>query len=236
MDLRTLALIPIIVPQAIWAASRVPRLPEAAGERVGTKGFGLPVRLLVLGDSSAAGVGVKYQTEALGGQLSDELGDHYSVEWTVVARSGGTVRSTLKILEKRPESAFDLVLVALGVNDAKNGVSLRNWSQSYRELLDTLTEKFQSKFICVSGLPPVRQFPALPRPLNSVLGDRAELFDLKLRQIVKERSDVDYLPTDFTLDTTKMARDGFHPGPEIYREWACRAARVFTEALAQRQL
>lgn len=232
MSIRTLALSPIIFAQAIWVAARAARLPEAAGERVGKKGGGRTIRLLVLGDSSAAGVGVTSQSEALGGQLSDVLATQYSVEWSVVARSGGTVRSTQRLLEGLPDDAFDIALVALGVNDAKNGVSLRGWSVGYRHLLDTLSAKLQTKYICVSGLPPVRHFPVLPRPLNQVLGDRAELFDARLRQIAQERSDVAYLPLNFTLDTTEMAADGFHPGPEVYREWANRAAGVLTAALA----
>jgi hypothetical protein len=65
-----------------------------------------------------------------------------------------------------------------------------------------------------------------------VSGDQAELFDARLRQIPQERSDVVYLPIDFTLDTTKMASDSFHSGPEIYREWAHRTADIFIKALA----
>jgi len=142
------------------------------------------------------------------------------------------VRSTQRALEDLSDATFDIVLVALGINDAKNGVSLRGWPNCYRQLLNTLCEKFQTKHICVSGLPPVRHFPLLPRPLSQVSGDQAELFDARLRQIPQERSDVVYLPIDFTLDTTKMASDGFHPGPKIYREWAYRTADIFIKALA----
>ena len=141
------------MPQALWVAARAARLPEADGERVGRKGIGRPIRLLVLGDSSAAGVGVTDQSETRGGKLSDALAAHYAVEWNTVARSGGTVRSTQRTLEDLSYATFDIVLVALGINDAKNGVSLRRWSNGYRQLPNTHCEKFQTKHICVSGLP-----------------------------------------------------------------------------------
>lgn len=231
MRLRTLALSPLIVPQALWVAARASRLPEASGPRVGEIGNGPPLRLLVLGDSSAAGVGVAMQSDALGGQLAHKLAEGYSVQWRVMARSGGTVRSTTRMIETMSDASFDIALVALGVNDAKNGVSVKAWTNGYRHLLDTISSKFRTRCICVSGVPPVGQFPILPTPLNRVLGDRAELFDTCLQDIARDRSDVCHLPLDFTLDIAKMASDGFHPGPDIYAAWAHRAAAVFVDAM-----
>lgn len=232
MNIKTLARLPIILSQALWVVARTARLPEAAGDRNGKTGQGRPLRLLVLGDSSAAGVGVTCQSQALGGQVSDALAAQFLVEWRVVARSGATARSMAPALRHLPDQRFDIALVALGVNDAKNGVSLAAWTKAYDQLLDTLQGRFACRCICVSGLPPVRQFPALPSPLNEVLGARTERFDTRLRQIARHRSGVVHMPVDFPMDATKMATDGFHPGPEIYREWGVRAAQVFVTALA----
>ena len=233
MSIRTLALSPLILPQAVWVAARATRLPEAAGERVGQKGTGPSLRLLVLGDSSAAGVGVAAQSEALGGRLTDKLAERYSVKWSIVARSGGTVRSTLGILEDLPEEGFDVAIVALGVNDAKNGVTVNAWRSRYRQLLHALSTKFGIECVCVSGLPPIGRFPVLPTPLNRVLGDRALLFDDCLREIALELPQVIYLPLDFKLDASKMVSDGFHPGPEIYAAWADGASDALKDALAK---
>lgn len=226
MRLRAIALAPVIVPQALWVAARASRLPEASGSRNGTIGQGPAFSLLVLGDSSAAGVGVQNQSDALGGQLAENLSENFSVSWRVLAKSGGTVRSTLRRLDTLRPEEFDAVLIALGVNDAKNGVSLKNWVHGYNDLLDTLTEDFAAKHICISGLPPVRYFPILPAPLNRVLGERAELFDRQLVQMANERTNTTHLPLNFTLDTAKMAQDRFHPGQEIYGEWAQCAADI----------
>ncbi|WP_342075002.1 SGNH/GDSL hydrolase family protein [Yoonia sp. SS1-5] len=231
MLLKTCALGFIIVPQAAWVAARAARLPEASGERTGASGTGPALSVMTLGDSSAAGVGVEHQRDALGGRLAAELAKRFTVRWDIVAKSGGTVRSTTKILRSIPPRKIDFVLIALGVNDSKNGVSLRKWQTGYRKLLDEISDKFDAPQICASGLPPVRHFPILPRPLRTVLGDRAELFDVHLRQIVSTRANTHYIPIDFTLDTTKMARDGFHPGPEIYAQWARLASDVFETSL-----
>ncbi len=54
----TAALAPLLLWQGRHVRRVTPRLPEAAGPRAGTTGHGPPLRLLVLGDSAAAGVGV----------------------------------------------------------------------------------------------------------------------------------------------------------------------------------
>ena len=50
-------------------SARALRLPEAEGPRAGSAGEGPALRLLILGDSSAAGVGTTHQEEALLGQM-----------------------------------------------------------------------------------------------------------------------------------------------------------------------
>ena len=229
MNVKALALAPVIVPQALWVAARAARLPEAGGARSGAVGTGPPLRLLVLGDSSAAGVGVETQSEALGGRLADALAQRFTVQWHVLAKSGGTVRSTRRMVAAQPDGAMDVVCIALGVNDAKNGHSLRAWTDGYTDLLQEVSAKFGARCICVSGLPPVRHFPVLPSPLSGVLGDRIELFDHHLRQIADTREGTHYLPLDFSMEVTQMAPDGFHPGPEIYHEWARRAAQLLAQ-------
>lgn len=75
-----------------------------------------------------------------------------------------------------------------------------------------------------TGLPPMERFPLLPRPLRNVLGAQAR----KLDRVLEADSIVPLhrLPFDpAQLDPALLARDGFHPGPAIYAEWARKLAR-----------
>ncbi|MEM9350114.1 MAG: SGNH/GDSL hydrolase family protein [Pseudomonadota bacterium] len=227
MLLKTLSLAPIIIPQALWTVARAERLLEAPGNRSGVLGNGPVRRLLILGDSSAAGVGAAHQSEALSGRLAAELAQHFTTHWKLAARSGATVSSTLKLLEAIPPEKIDFVIIALGVNDTKNAVSLKRWQRGYRTLLTTIANKFDTPAVCVSGVPPLGEFPVLPTPLNSIIGDRAALFDAHLGEISREFSNATHLPMDFPPDPESLASDGFHPGPAICAEWARRAAAEF---------
>ena len=78
-QIATIALGPVLLWQGQYVRRRTPRLPEASGARVGVTGTGKDLRLLVLGDSSAAGVGVETQSDALLGKTIAGLGGRYRV-------------------------------------------------------------------------------------------------------------------------------------------------------------
>ncbi|MEM6938781.1 MAG: SGNH/GDSL hydrolase family protein [Pseudomonadota bacterium] len=224
MNAKTALLTPIFVPQALWVAARASRLPEASGLRSGMSGEGPRRSLLILGDSSAAGVGAKTQREALAGRLLARLGQHFTVHWQVVAQSGATCASARDMLAKLPDQQFDFVVIALGVNDVKNGVGLGHWKQRYAALVQDLTSRFRAARICLCGVPPLGAFPLLPWPLNAVLGARASRFDAVIQTLAQQSDNGVHLPMHFPMDVSSMASDGFHPGPEVYAEWARRAA------------
>lgn len=222
--LRTWAMVPVLVPQAIWVATRAMRLPEAEGPRTGQNGEGPPLRVLILGDSSAAGVGVDHQDAALSGRLAAHLGAGFAVNWALHARSGLTTSGMLRMLSSVPEHRFDVAVIALGVNDTKNGVHHSRWRTNYATLLDRLRVRHGIRRIYASGVPPLGAFPLLPSPLRDVLGARAARFDGILAGLCLDVPEVVYMPFDLPVEPGLMAADGFHPGAQVYDVWARRIA------------
>src|SRR5438045_637491 len=86
---------PFLYLQGQYIRRKIGRLPDASGE---TKGKFLrgsdTAKLLVLGESTAAGVGASTHETGLAGQFARFLGEKIgqSVEWHVVGRSGITVK------------------------------------------------------------------------------------------------------------------------------------------------
>ncbi len=226
--LASIPLFPVLAVQAAWVVARAERLPEADGPRGGVAGQGRELRLLILGDSSAAGVGVATQDEALAGRLVAALSGRFRVAWRVEAASGATVRDALARLEVLAGQRFDVAVIALGVNDTKNGVRRRQWVARYAALIERLQARHGAALVCASGLPPMHRMPILPEPLRAVLGARARDFDLLLQQLAA-RSGAVHVPLEFDLDERHVASDGFHPGPEIYAHWARALAAVIRE-------
>jgi lysophospholipase L1-like esterase len=222
-----LALAPVLLRQGKAARARALKLPEATGPREGRIGSGPRLRLLIVGDSSAAGVGVASQDLALAGRLVATLAQDYDVEWRLIAKTGATTAGTLQHLQQAERFVCDIAVTALGVNDITRGTSLASWLAAQRELWHLLQNSYGAHRILVSGFPPVRHFPLLPQPLRWVLGRQAEAYDRKLRSVLATRPECEHVPLNFSTDPTLMAEDGFHPGPQIYARWADNvAARI----------
>lgn len=222
--IRAAVLSPVLLPLGFWTRRTVPKLPEAPGDRQGATGNGHSLRLLIAGDSSAAGVGAPHQDQALSGKLVGLLEPDFSVQWQLHATSGHKTADTLARLEELPSERFDVAVTALGVNDAISMTSLRSWRSQQSRLRRLLRDKFRVRQLIVSGLPPLHAFPALPAPLRWHFGERASRLDQLIAADVAGEADSDYISTRFTSDVSMMAADGFHPGPAIYAEWAGRIA------------
>ena len=212
--------LPRLVAQAAWVVTHAQRLPEADGPRSGVMGDGEPLRLLIVGDSSAAGVGAATQDQALAGGIVTALATTHQVSWTLIARSGGTARSTLRLLDRVPRDPVDAAVICLGVNDAKNGVRPTAFRQRMLTMIRRLRTEFGARRIVISGLPPLERFPILPPPLGTVVGARTARFDAILRALAAPYPGVVHVPLDPNMDLGGLASDGFHPGPAIYAAWA----------------
>lgn len=218
-----LALSPVLLPQAVAVRLRALALPEPPGPRQGVSGQGPVLRLLVLGDSSAAGVGVGAQDEALAGRLVADLARDFTVHWRLEARTGATSAQTLERLVQLDLGRIDVAVTALGVNDVTHQVSPARFRDQQRAIAAYLL-RHGAQQVWRTGLPPMERFPLLPRPLRNVLGAQAR----KLDRVLEADSIVPLhrLPFDpAQLDPALLARDGFHPGPAIYAEWARKLAR-----------
>ncbi len=220
-----LTLSPVLAVQAMRVRKRAQRLPEAAGPRNGRIGSGPPLHLLILGDSSAAGVGAQTQDTALAGQLAHALAPHVDLHWTLIASTGATTSSTLARIEAEALPSVDVVVIVLGVNDVTRGGPQSAWLRAHAALRDLLRRRTGARRLFVCEVPPLGAFPLLPDPLRWLLGRRAARFDTALRAALRDERDTTHVPLPDMLDVADMASDGFHPGPVIYAAWGKEMAR-----------
>ncbi|WP_228771525.1 SGNH/GDSL hydrolase family protein [Actinokineospora iranica] len=210
------------------ARKAIPRLPGAAGPTRGTVGSGDPLRLAVLGESTAAGVGARTHEAGLAGRLAVEVAERTgrAVEWQVSSRIGINARDTRADLAAALDPA-DVVVVVLGVNDVLEFRSAAHWTRDLLRLLIDLRTRHRG--VVLAGVPPMGAFPALPRPLRTVLGLRAAELDAAARRVADAVSWVAHEPMpEVLLDGDLFCEDRFHPSEEGYRHWARHLAPAVT--------
>ncbi|WP_067456140.1 SGNH/GDSL hydrolase family protein [Actinomadura macra] len=247
------ALAPVLIVQAWLTMRRTPRLDPAAGDEQGVAGGAEPAfRLVVIGESTAVGVGASLHAQALPGFLAEALRErlHRAVAWSVAGENGATVRKVIADLIPPPaappardgvsgpeeteesgnsgaEGRTDLVVVAIGINDLVRGRPLKKWTDDMTALITALHDRYGHATVLVAGMPPVHRFPAIPRPLRLVLGTRARTMDRLTRAATRAAGAV-HVPMDEAMarDRRLFASDGFHPSPAGYRAWAEDLARA----------
>lgn len=217
-----LALSPLLVTQAVMTRARMPRLAEPEGPREGMVGQHFrqpPLRVLIAGDSAAAGVGVARQEQALSGHLTSRLADAIKrpVAWRVLAQSGLSTAQCLALLAETPACVADVAVAVLGVNDVVEQVPSWRAVEQRDALANHLRNRFGVAHVFFMPLPPVHQFPGLPQPLRWIAGADARRHDRAMAEWAAARPDVSHIEIDLALNAEIMAEDGFHPGETVYR-------------------
>lgn len=221
-------LLPVLAAQALMVRRRAVQLPEPSGAREGRQGRGPRLRLLIAGDSSAAGVGAGTQEQALSGQLVKRLSRQFSVEWRLVATTGHTTGNAIEDL-RRIEGQFDAAVTALGVNDVTRAVTCNRFKRQQAELMRLLSVDLGVRTVIVTGVPQMGRFPALPQPLAWILGRQSARLDEGLREVIASFPKARHLALHLPDDPALAAVDGYHPSPKAYRLWAEQAARMILD-------
>jgi|TARA_R110000787_G_scaffold266602_6_gene372795 lysophospholipase L1-like esterase len=226
-------LLPLLLLQAVWVRLTIIKLPEATGERTGNSGKNNAIKLLILGDSAAAGVGVNQQKQALAGQLPLLLTKQHPINWQLIASSGLTSTDIINELALLPAQKFDLVLISVGVNDVTHFTRQAQWTENINTLITILSSKFSADKVLFSSVPPMHLFTALPQPLRWWLGLRATKLNTLMAAVLANQhqganNKCSVLTVDIPFNPEFLATDGMHPSTLAYNVWAKQAAEQFS--------
>ena len=203
-----------------------PELGLALRASVGPAGAP-PLRLVLLGDSAALGVGVDRVADTVGGQLAELMAQETGrrrVELSSVGVSGS--RSTdlatqvaRALLGDRP----DVAVVLIGANDAtalrRPGEAAAYLGAAVRRLRDAGVE------VVVGTCPDLGAARAIAPPLRQIVGWLGRrIARAQVRAVHDAGGTVVDLGTEtgpvFRADAGTLCYDGYHPSADGYRVWA----------------
>jgi lysophospholipase L1-like esterase len=227
--------LPLLLAQGVWVRLTTPRLPEAAGPTSGAiPGLEPTFNLLVIGESTVAGVGVSTHEEALTGQTALALHrlTGRAINWRALGINGATVSDARRRIapQLRGQNA-DAAILAFGVNDTLARRSPRQWQNDLQALVETVRGEAGAVRIVLSGVPPLDQFPAFPRRLGAYLGQHARLLDQAAAELAAQLPDVAHAPMNGALQITDFCADRFHPSAAGYATWGEYLSRFVTACI-----
>ncbi len=219
-----------------------PRTGDGSGEVKDGTGPGRPVELVVLGDSTAAGVGSPSVEETLPALIAQRVADAVDREVHVVGYGVSGARTDDVRSEQVPrllDAGVDVVVIVIGSNDVTHVTPAWEMEERTRRLLAAARARTGAPVV-LGGIPQFRTVPALLQPLRAITGAYAGPLRRAQHRAVRAEGDgvrfVDIAAEAsprFVGVPESMSSDGFHPSEVGYGFWADALAPAVAELVRE---
>jgi acyl-CoA thioesterase I len=212
-----------------------PNIPRAAQ----ILGSGPLLTYVVMGDSTSIGQGADYG-RSYAVASARHLAKTHRVTFVNVGISGAKTKNVLDTqLGKAAKYRPDIVLLAVGANDARHFTNGKTIRQSVQQTVDGLRQANCAVRIVVTGSPAMDATPRFGLwPAKQLMGLRTRQVNTVFTGLVK-KNNLTFAPiaaktrAAFLADPTLFAADEFHPNARGYELWRPVINNALDQALSQ---
>lgn len=210
--------LPFLIFQAAKVRKMRPLPPSISEDLILGKG---DRKILILGESTAAGVGATADEFTLAGHLFRQLGQDFQVfnfgkNGLKASQALPNFGEKLKTIQGKKEGVF----LFLGANDCFRLTHPRQFKIDLEEVIQHLKLNFSPDWIYLADIPPVHLFPAFPKLLQYYLNQQRSFLQKEMISISQSFKDVlfDKITLDVSMDF--FASDLIHPSDTGYQKIA----------------
>ncbi len=215
---------PVYAWQGIGVRLRTERMLPAQGPVMHSIPGKQPgMALMVLGDSSAASVGIGKSEDGLAAQLATLISEQTgrAVKWRAAGFSSATAGQIRDhVIPNLAAEPWTHIVLSIGTNDAKNFHTVPRFKKEFGGMLYALRAKWPEARIIWSPIVDVKRMPALPGMMSSILEVRAGAFNRMGERLCNERGAVAISRLPILDPQAGFSSDGFHASEAGYRAWA----------------
>lgn len=210
--------LPFLMYQA-YKVSKYNPSPPAISEYL-TLGSG-ERKILILGESTVAGVGASQVEFTLAGHLHRLLGEDY--ELTNLGKNGLRASQVIPHFGDTLNSisaAYEGIFVFLGANDCFRLTHPKTYQKDLKNMLRYLKDRFEVNWIYLADIPPVQLFPAFPSLLKSYLIEQRAFLQEEMKSIAAESDQMVFESITIDLSPDFFSIDKIHPSDIGYQKIA----------------
>jgi lysophospholipase L1-like esterase len=210
--------LPYLVYQAKKVRKSSPKLPSQSS--LLTLGQG-EKHVLLLGESTVAGVGASAAAHTLAGNFARMLGDSYQIE--TIGKKGLRVKDAFSLYQLQKKSrttTSEGVILFLGANDCFLLTSPQEFKQELRSLIQQIQVETDANWIYLAAIPPVHLFPAFSEQMRAFLSKQRAYLQREMEDIAANDPKVIYHAIPMDLQPEFFSADGVHPSDLGYQKIA----------------
>ncbi len=178
-------------------------------------------KIIILGESTVAGVGASSIEHTLSGNLSTLLGKDFEVE--NLGKNGLTLKNSIfffKKHKKEPNSKTTGFFLFFGANDCFRLTDPKEFHKELRTLISFLSKEYSPAWIYLADIPPVHIFPAFSSLLRYFMKIQRSHLQAEMLWCSKESRIIIFDPISIPIDQNFFSIDQIHPSDIGYRKMA----------------
>jgi len=181
-------------------------------------GFDKDVKnILIIGESTAAGVGASTQEKTFAAQVyhqSDKAFNIYNL-----GESGLKAEKLKRLLahaEQEIPEKFEYAIILIGANDCFKFTPPGRFKNQLVDFIQLLQNEKSVQKIIIPSIAPVQHFPSIPRIMRFFLGMHRNILTRELKSLRKNIHGLDFNNFKFEMSSEFLATDGIHPSDKGY--------------------
>lgn len=217
-QLRLFPWVPYLLYQAKQAHKSSPKLPAQSSLLTLGKGEN---HILLLGESTVAGVGASCSDLSLAGNFYQLLGESYQIE--SIGKKGLRVKDALSLYYQQrqvPVPKSKGIILFLGANDCFLLTSPIAFKEEIETLIHQIQKATNAQWIYLAAIPPVHLFPAFSKRMSFFLQKQRNYLQAELEKIAAKNSIVIYQEIPMNLQPEFFSEDEIHPSDLGYQKIA----------------
>lgn len=177
--------------------------------------------ILILGESTAAGVGASGPEHTLAGNFYRMLGNSWKIE--NMGKNGLRVAGAYELFRNSDIASFQKLtglILFLGANDCFKLTSPSTFHQQLKNLIDQISLELNPDWVYLADIPPVHLFPAFSVKMKSFLYTQRTFLQQEMASLARSNQKIVFEPISVDLSPDFFSEDQIHPSDLGYRKIA----------------